>query len=43
MSFPVINNNKILVNDDFLKLIVEIANNKLERTWNKIERLKKIV
>jgi len=42
MSFPIIN-NKILVNDDFLKLVVEMANNKLERTWSKINRLKKIV
>ncbi len=40
MSFPVMNNGKILVDDDFLKLIVETANNKLERVWKKIERLK---
>jgi tRNA wybutosine-synthesizing protein 3 len=43
MSFPIMNNEKILVNNDFLKLIVEIANNKLERTWNKINRLKKLI
>lgn len=43
MSFPIMNNGKILVNQDFLKLVVEIANSKLERTWNKINRLKKIV
>jgi tRNA(Phe) wybutosine-synthesizing methylase Tyw3 len=39
MSFPIMNNGKILVDDDFLKLVVEIANDKLERTWEKINRL----
>lgn len=43
MSFPIANNNKILVNEDFLKLIIEIANNKLSRTWNKINRLNKTI
>lgn len=41
MSFPIISNNKILVDDDFIKLVVEMANNKLERTWEKIKRLEK--
>lgn len=41
ISFPVIDNKKILVGDDFLKLIVNQANEKLERVWDKIERLKK--
>ena len=41
MSFPIMDKGKILVNDDFLKLIVIQANNKLERVWKKIERLKK--
>jgi tRNA wybutosine-synthesizing protein 3 len=43
MSFPIMNNRKILVDDKYLKLIVEIANNKIERIWKKIERLKKLV
>jgi len=38
MSFPIMNNGKILVDDDFLKLVVKIANDKLERTWEKIGR-----
>lgn len=43
MSFPIMNNKVILVDDNFLKLIVEIANNKLERTWKKIEKLKEMI
>ena len=43
MSFPIMDKGNLLVNHDFLKLVVEIANNKLERTWNKINRLKKII
>lgn len=41
MSFPIMDKGKILVDDEFLKLIVEMANNKLERTWDKIGRLEK--
>ncbi len=43
MSFPIMNNRTILVDDNFLKLIVEIANNKLARVWKKIDRLKERV
>lgn len=43
MSFPIMENKKILVNDDFLKLIVKQANKKLEKTWKKIENLEKII
>lgn len=41
MCFPIMNHGKILVDDEFLKLVVEMANSKLERTWNKIKRLEK--
>ena len=41
MSFPIAKNGKILVDDDFLKLAIEIGNSKLERTWDKIKRLEK--
>ncbi len=40
ISFPIISTGKILVDDDFLQLIVELANEKLERVWKKIDRLK---
>ena len=43
ISFPIMENGKVLVDDDFLKLIVKEANKKLERTWEKIERLKKMI
>lgn len=43
MSFPIMNNGKILVDDDFLKLIVEQANNKLERVWGKIKKLERAI
>jgi tRNA wybutosine-synthesizing protein 3 len=43
MSFPIMNNKKLLVEDEFLKLVVEIANNKLERVWNKINSLKELI
>lgn len=43
MSFPIMNHGKIIVDDDFLKLIVEIANSKLERVWEKIKRLEKLI
>lgn len=43
MSFPIMDKGNILVNPDFLKLVIEIANSKLERTWNKINRLQKTI
>lgn len=39
MSFPLIYNGKLLVDSEFLKLNLEIANKKLEKIWNKIEKL----
>ena len=43
ISFPIMNKGKVLVDDDFLKLVVNQANKKLERVWNKIDKLKKLV
>lgn len=43
ISFPIMENRKILVNDNFLKIILKQANKKLEKTWEKIKRLEKIV
>jgi len=43
MSFPIMDKGRLLVDDYFLKLVVEQANNKLERVWNKIERLRSAV
>jgi tRNA wybutosine-synthesizing protein 3 len=43
MGFPIMNDKVILVDDNFLKLVVDIANNKLDRVWKKIERLKEMI
>ncbi len=41
MEFPIIKNNKVLVNEEFLKLALEMSNYKLERGWEKIKLLDK--
>jgi len=43
LELPIIKDKKILVDDDFLKILVEQANAKLERTWNKISKLDALV
>lgn len=43
LEFPIIKDDKILVDDAFLKLIVKEADKKLKRTWEKIERLEKLI
>ena len=42
LEFPIIKDGRMLVGDEFLKLIVKQANEKLKRGWLKIEKLKKI-
>lgn len=41
LEFPVIKDGKILVDDEFLKIVVEDANEKLKKGWGKIEGLEK--
>lgn len=41
LEFPVIHSSKILVNDDFLKLVVEESNRKMGESWKKIDKLTK--
>jgi len=43
VSFPIMNKGKILVDDNFLKIIIKEANSKLKRTWEKIEKLNKAI
>ena len=43
MSFPIMNNNDILVDDNYIKIVVDISNDKLERVWKKIDRLKELI
>jgi tRNA wybutosine-synthesizing protein 3 len=39
LEFPIIRDGKVLVGDDFLKIVVKEANEKLEKGWKKIEKL----
>jgi len=41
MSVPVVKDGKLLVNDDYLKILVDEANKKLKRTKEKIEEFYK--
>ena len=43
ISFPIMLSGKVLVDDDFLRIVVKEANEKLERTWVKINKLEKLV
>jgi tRNA wybutosine-synthesizing protein 3 len=43
ISFPIFKDGKILVDDDFLKLILKKSNDNLEKCWVKIERLKALI
>ncbi len=43
IELPIINQGKILVDDEFLKLLVNEANRKLERTWEKVKKLEKLI
>jgi tRNA wybutosine-synthesizing protein 3 len=43
LEFPIIKKEKMLVDDKFLKLIIEMSNKKLEKGWLKIKKLEKIV
>ncbi|MEM2369233.1 MAG: hypothetical protein QXE93_00180 [Candidatus Pacearchaeota archaeon] len=42
IEMPIIRKGKILVNDSFLKILIEEANRKLERSWKKIKKLEKL-
>ena len=43
LEFPIINKKKILVDDEFLKLVVKGSNDKLKRSWEKIKKLEKFL
>ncbi len=43
LELPIISKGKILVNDDYLRLLIKEANKKLERTWGKIRNLEKLI
>lgn len=41
LEFPIIMNKRILVDDAFLKLIINVSNQKLQKGWEKIQKLEK--
>jgi len=43
LAFPIFVGGKILVDDEFLKVVVSEANEKLERSWQKIRALEKFL
>ncbi len=43
LEFPVVCDGKIIVGDGFLKIVVKKVNKKLERSWEKIEKLGKML
>ena len=43
LEFPIMQNNKLLINDEFLETIVKDSNKKLERGWKKIKELRKTI
>lgn len=43
LEFLIMNNGKLLVNNEFLELIVKKCNENLKKSWGKIEKLEKIL
>ncbi|GBE19548.1 hypothetical protein BMS3Abin17_00272 [archaeon BMS3Abin17] len=43
LEFPIIESGKILVDDVFLKIIVRESNKNLKKSWEKIEKLRKLI
>lgn len=43
LAFPILKEGKILVDDDYLKLVVKEANKRLEKTWEKIKKLERLI
>lgn len=43
IDFPIMMNNKVLIGDELLNLVVEQANLRMERVWKKIEKLQNLI
>jgi len=41
LALPIMNSGQVLVDDDFLKILVKESNKRLEKTWEKIQKLEK--
>jgi len=42
LEFPIIEDEKILLDDDFLKIVVKKSNENLKKSWEKIKKLEKL-
>jgi len=43
LEFPIIEKGKILADDNFLKIVINDSNKKLKKSWEKIEKLRKLI
>ena len=43
LELPIMNKGKILVDDNYLRLLIKEANRRLDRTWEKINKLGRLV
>jgi len=43
LEFPIIQEGKVLVDDEFLKIIIEETGKKLEKNWIKIKKLEELI
>jgi len=43
LEFPIMNKKKILVSDDFLKIVVKKSNENLKKSWGKINKLSSFI
>ncbi len=43
LALPIMNSGKLLVDEDYLKVLVKESNKRLEKTWEKINKLEKLI
>ena len=43
LAFPIMNGGEVFVDDKFLRRVVQQSNMRLERVWNKIDKLKRLI
>ena len=43
LEFPLMQKGRILVSDEFLKVVIKKANENLKKSWDKIEKLRRVV
>lgn len=43
IEFPLVQNSKLLVDENFLKIVLKKANKNLEKNWDKISKFNKII